>query len=96
MIYMVSAILIFKQVLAESGAVTDVSQEMLQWHIPLVPIAMLLPFLVGAVAGITIAFVGTTFPILISLIQAFGQTHLMLPYLMLALASGFAGVLLSP
>jgi uncharacterized protein len=96
MIYMVSAILIFKQVLAESGAVADVSQEMLQWHIPLVPIAMLLPFLVGGVAGITIAFVGTTFPILISLIQAFGQTHLMLPYLMLALASGFAGVLLSP
>lgn len=96
MIYMVSAILIFKGILEESGAVTRISTEMLQWHIPLVPITILLPFLVGAVAGITIAFVGTTFPILISLIHSFDQAQLLLPYLMLALGSGFAGVLLSP
>ena len=96
MIYMVAAILIFKQILEDSGAVAEVSREMLRHHIPLVPIAMLLPFLVGGVAGITIAFVGTTFPILISLIASSGQTHLMLPYMMLALASGFVGVLLSP
>jgi integral membrane protein (TIGR00529 family) len=96
MIYMVTAILIFKGVLEDSGAVKLVSQEMLRWHIPLMPIAMLLPFLVGLVAGITIAFVGTTFPILISLIHSLGQSHLLLPFLMLALASGFVGVLLSP
>jgi len=51
---------------------------------------------VGLVAGITIAFVGATFPILISLVHALGQTHLLLPYMMLALASGFVGVLVSP
>jgi hypothetical protein len=48
------------------------------------------------VGGITIAFVGATFPILISLIRALDQGQLMLPYMMLALASGFVGVLLSP
>lgn len=96
MIYMVSAILIFKGILEVSGAVNQISTEMLQWHIPLAPITILLPFLVGAVAGITIAFVGTTFPILISLIHSLDQTQLLLPYLMLALGSGFAGVLLSP
>ena len=96
MIYMVAGILVFKGILESSGAVERVSGEMLDWGIPLMPIAMLLPFLVGAVAGITIAFVGTTFPILISLIHALGQTQLMLPYLMLALTSGFAGVLVSP
>lgn len=96
MIYMVSAILIFKQLLEDSGAVLAVSREMLHWRIPLLPIAMALPFLVGIVAGITIAFVGTTFPILISLIDSTGQGHLMLPYMMLALASGFVGVLISP
>jgi uncharacterized protein len=96
MVYMVATILIFKGMLEDSRAVDQVSQEMLRWRIPLMPIAMILPFLVGGVAGITIAFVGTTFPILISLIHALGQTGLMLPYLMLALASGFAGVLLSP
>ncbi|MCF8094372.1 MAG: DUF401 family protein [Desulfobacteraceae bacterium] len=96
MIYMVAAILIFKGILEDSQAVARVSREMLQWDIPLLPIAMLLPFLVGGVAGITIAFVGTTFPILISLINTVGNNDLLLPYLMLALASGFAGVLLSP
>jgi uncharacterized protein len=96
MLYMVSAILIFKGMLEDSGAVNQISQEMLQRHIPLMPISMILPFIVGGVGGITIAFVGATFPILITLIQALGQNHLMLPYMMLALASGFCGVLLSP
>lgn len=96
MVYMVAAILIFKGILEDSGAVVMVSREMLGWNIPLLPIIMLLPFLVGAVAGITIAFVGTTFPILISLIDTLGNPALLLPYLMLALASGFAGVLVSP
>ena len=96
MVYMVATILIFEGILAKSGAVNQVSTEMLRWRIPLMPIAMLLPFLVGGVVGITIAFVGTTFPILISLIQALGQEALMLPYLMLALTCGFVGVLVSP
>lgn len=96
MVAMIAAILVFKGILEDSRAVDLVSQEMLRWHIPLMPIAMLLPFLVGSVVGITIAFVGTTFPILISLIQAFQQQALMLPYLMLALTSGFLGVLVSP
>lgn len=96
MVYMVIAILMFKDILKDSHAVDLVSQEMLRWHIPLTPIAIILPFLVGGVAGITIAFVGTTFPILIPLIQAFGQDGLMVPYLMLALSAGFVGVLVSP
>jgi hypothetical protein len=96
MVYMVAAILIFKGILEDSQAVTQVSREMLRWHMPLLPIVMLLPFLVGAVAGITIAFVGTTFPILISLIDTVGNNALLLPYLMLALATGFVGVLVSP
>ena len=96
MFYMVTSILIFKGILEDSRAIEAVSRELIRWHVPLVPITMLLPFLVGGVAGITIAFVGTTFPILISLIQTMGHGHLLLPYMMLALVSGFVGVLLSP
>jgi uncharacterized protein len=96
MLYMVTSILLFKGILEDSGAVGQISQEMLRRHIALMPISMILPFIVGVVSGITIAFVGATFPILISLIKAMGQGHLMLPYMMLALASGFMGVLLSP
>jgi len=96
MIYMVTAILIFKGILEDSGAVGQVSQEIMQWQIPLMAVAVILPFIVGVVGGITIAFVGTTFPILITLIHTLGQSQLMLPYLALALVSGFTGVLLSP
>jgi integral membrane protein (TIGR00529 family) len=96
MLYMVTSILVFKGILEDSGAVGQISQDMLNRHIALMPISMILPFVVGVVSGITIAFVGATFPILISLIQGMGQSHLMLPYMMLALASGFMGVLLSP
>jgi integral membrane protein (TIGR00529 family) len=94
--YMVAGILVFKGVLEASGAVAALSGELVAWRIPLVPVTVLLPFLVGGVAGITIAFVGTTFPILISLILAAGEGSLMPIYLLLGLVSGFTGVLLSP
>ena len=96
MIYMVTAILVFKGILEDSGAVAALSRDILHWQVPLVAVTVILPFIVGVVGGITIAFVGTTFPILISLIHTLGQSHLILPYLTLALVSGFTGVLLSP
>jgi len=73
-----------------------VSAELLRWRIPLLAITMVLPFIVGFVVGLTIAFVGATFPILISLIGAYGVGDQTLAYLMLAMAGGFVGVLLSP
>jgi len=96
MFIMVASILIFKGVLEESHAVEALSRELVQWQIPLVPVTLVLPFLVGVVSGITIAFVGTTFPVLISLLQTLQSDPLMVPYLMLALVGGFIGVLLSP
>lgn len=96
MFAMVAAILMFKGMIEESGAVTLVSDELLRWRVPLVSITMILPFLIGAIVGLTVGFVGTTFPILISLVHSFGQGQFMLPYLMLGLVCGFLGVLLSP
>jgi uncharacterized protein len=96
MFYMVAGILIFQGILNQSGAVEAISRELIAWQVPLAPITVLLPFIVGGVAGITIAFVGATFPILISLVETYGQGELILSYMMLALVGGFAGVLLSP
>ncbi|MEJ5348578.1 MAG: DUF401 family protein [Desulfosoma sp.] len=96
MFYMVGAILVFKGILDDAQAVQAISSELLAMKIPLMPITMILPFLVGMVVGITIAFVGTTFPILISLVHSFGEGHAILGYMMLGLVSGFVGVLLSP
>ncbi len=96
MIYMVAAILVFKGILEASSAVKLISDELLHWGIPLVSIIIVLPLLVGSVVGITIAYVGATFPILISLIGASNQDAHLIAYLMLAMTSGFVGVLLSP
>lgn len=96
MVYMVAAILVFQGILESSGAVAGISRELLEMDTSLAAVTMILPFLVGGVAGITIAFVGTTFPILISLVEAFGQGAWMPAYMMLATVSGFTGVLLSP
>jgi uncharacterized protein len=96
MIYMVCSILIFKGILEDSRAVVDISNELLKWGIPLLIVVVILPMAVGLVSGITIAFVGTTFPILISLVHASPGGPALLPYLVLGLVSGFVGVLFSP
>ncbi|MFO7964937.1 MAG: DUF401 family protein [Desulfobacterales bacterium] len=94
--YMVIAILVFKGILGDSGAVLGISDELMKIHIPLVLIAAALPFIVGVFTGITIAFVGSTFPILISLVNTQGEAAFMPAYIMVGLVCGFAGVLLSP
>jgi uncharacterized protein len=96
MFYMVAAILIFEGILSDSRAVQTVSDALIALKIPLLLMTALLPFMVGMIGGIAIAFVGTTFPILIPMIHALGATQFLLPYLMLAMVCGFVGVLLSP
>jgi integral membrane protein (TIGR00529 family) len=96
MMYVVASILIFKGILEDSRAIEGISNELLALKVPLLLIAAILPFLVGLITGITIAFVGVTFPILIPLIGSLGETGFMLPYVMLAMVCGFSGVLLSP
>ena len=96
MLFMVAGIFVFKGILQDSGAVNQIGREFIQWHIPLISIAILMPFIVGVSSGITIAFVGATFPILISLVQTMDQGPLIIPYLILATVSGYTGVLVSP
>lgn len=58
--------------------------------------SVFLPFLVGMVAGINVAFVGATFPLLIGLLQTLGMEDELIRYLVLASFAGFAGVMISP
>jgi integral membrane protein (TIGR00529 family) len=96
MMYMIAAILIFKGILANSNAADAVGQELVQMRAPLVLIAVILPFLVGMAGGITIAFVGSALPILIPLINSFGEAQFLPAYVMLILSCGFTGVMISP
>jgi len=96
MMYIVASILIFKGILEDSHAVEAISSELIMLKVPLMLVAVILPFLVGLITGITIAFVGVTLPILIPLIHSLGETVFIMPYVMLTMVCGFSGVLLSP
>jgi len=96
MSYLIGAILIFKGVLQDSGAVNSVSNELISANVPLVLIAVLLPLIVGLITGIAVAFAGIAIPILIPLIETSPEAGATLPYVTVILISGMVGVLLSP
>lgn len=96
MIFMIAGIMIFQGVLEDSRAVTDISQSLTAARVPVVLVIVILPFLVGTITGITVAFVGATFPIVLSLIANSPMADALLAYTVLAFCSGYLGVLLSP
>ncbi|CCH48206.1 DUF401 family protein [Pseudodesulfovibrio piezophilus] len=95
MIFVIVAIFIFKDVMQASGVV-DRMAEAAGGGAALFAAAVFLPFLVGMVAGINVAFVGATFPLLLGLLHNLGMQDQMIPYLVLATFAGFTGVMISP
>jgi hypothetical protein len=81
----------FKEAMENSGAVKNLSQFFIREGIPVSPILFLLPFITGMLTGLTVGFVGSTFPLIISI-----TSHASLGAISFAFASGFLGVLLSP
>lgn len=90
-IILIIGVMFFKQAMDNSGAVKNLSQFFLQEGIPISPILFLLPFVTGLLTGLTLGFVGSTFPLIISI---GGNTSI--GAISFAFASGFIGVLLSP
>ncbi|HMK43229.1 MAG TPA: DUF401 family protein [Dissulfurispiraceae bacterium] len=90
-IVLIVGVMVFKFALENSGAVQHISRYFAEQHIPLLPLLFILPFITGLLTGITMAPVGSTFPLLISIA---GGVHL--SDITFAFASGYAGVLLSP
>ena len=91
----IGAIFVFKEILYQ-GHVIDALAGSLGGANAVFVLATTLPFLVGFVSGITIAFVGSTFPLLFGLAQSTGQAHLIPAILSLGFYSGFAGIMASP
>lgn len=85
-------VMFFKETLRATGAVDGMSLFLTQTGFPLMILFFILPFLVGLLTGLTIAFVGTTFPLLITLSGGAPETGKMA----FAFASGFTGVMFSP
>ena len=90
-IVMIFGIMLFKETMEMSGAVRNLSIFLIEQKIPLLPIICILPFMSGMLTGITVGFVGSTFPLLISISGGASLAHISL-----AFAAGFIGVLLSP
>ena len=76
--------------------ISHLQSELFSLGIPVLLIIMLLPFIVGVTTGITICFVGASFPIVVSLIGKDSGIGVILSTAFIAYASGFMGVLLSP
>ncbi len=92
-LFLVLGIMVFKEILEVSLALNGLSTFFAKSGFPLLLVLTLLPFLAGLMTGLTIAFVGITFPILLPLM---GDGSPSLGMLALAFGSGFAGVMLSP
>lgn len=90
-IVLIFGIMLFKEVMEASGAVGNLSRFFLEQGVPFLPIICFLPFLTGLLTGITVAFVGTTFPLVMSITGGASLANISL-----AFAAGFLGVLLSP
>lgn len=90
-IILILGVMLFKEAMESSGAVNNLSHFFVQKGIPVLPILFLLPFITGMLTGLTVGFVGSTFPLIISIA---GSTNIIA--ISFAFASGFLGVLLSP
>ncbi len=95
MLFVIAAIFVFKEVLTGAGVVEDLA-NMAGGNLALVASAVLLPFLVGWVSGITIAYVGSALPLMLALLGPMGLEHQLMAWLVLFMFSGFTGVMSSP
>ncbi|MEK7713717.1 MAG: DUF401 family protein [Deltaproteobacteria bacterium] len=90
-VLLILGVMLFKELMEMTGAVNNIGELLLSWGIPLMPLLVILPFISGLLTGVTVGFVGSTFPLLMHLMPGFP-----IGAVSLAFASGFIGVLLSP
>lgn len=91
-ILLVLGVMVFKALLKETGAVATLPDLFGRHGIPIILIISFLPFLVGLLTGLTVGFVGITFPMIIHLFGGSPSLQLMV----FAFGCGYVGVLLSP
>jgi hypothetical protein len=89
----VVGILAFKGVLEATGAAAEIAANLSSLGIPAFFVLIILPFVIAMSTGMTMAFVGITFPILLTY---FTTGDFPLIAFMLAYAGGYAGIMLSP
>jgi integral membrane protein (TIGR00529 family) len=89
---MVIGVMVFKGMLETTGAIEALPAFFQRSGLPTGVVLFALPFIVGLLTGLTVGFVGATFPIITAMLG--GNPDL--GSITFAFASGFAGVMLSP
>ncbi len=92
-LFLVIGIMIFQEVLRTTGALGGISSFFAASRMPVYLLLFLIPFIAGVMTGLTVGFIGITFPLLLPLMGAPAPSPALVA---LAFGSGFAGVMLSP
>lgn len=70
--------------------------DLARWHIPLIAVMMLIPFISGLTFGVAFGFVGASLPIVVSLLGPHPTVVQMLSTTVLAYGCGYLGMMISP
>ena len=95
MLLLILMVMVFKGCMVESQAVYQIRQEMVAYKIPISLGIVMIPFISGLVTGLAIGFVGTSFPLIVPLIQSNNLINF-LSFAGLAYTFGYMGMILSP
>jgi len=95
MVFLILAVMLFKGIMEDSQAVIQIRNELMTYHIPVMLIILIMPFLSGLITGIAIGFVGAAFPIIIPMFHSPDLIGF-LSTAGLAYVFGYMGMILSP
>jgi hypothetical protein len=95
MVFLIIAVMIFKGMMEDSKAVIQIRNELMAYHIPVMLIILIMPFLSGLITGIAVGFVGASFPLIIPMFHSPDLIDF-LSTAGLAYVFGYIGMILSP
>jgi hypothetical protein len=95
MLFLVASIMIFKGIMVDSQAVSQIRNELMAYGIPIALIVAVIPFISGFINGLAVGFVGISFPLIIPLFQTANPFEY-LSLAALAYTFGYMGQILSP
>ncbi len=84
---------IFGDLMMRAGAIDGISALLQSMNLPVILLAIALPYAVGFFAGMTIVYVMTALPVLLTFPEVSANP---LPFFVLAFAAGYCGTLMSP
>jgi hypothetical protein len=92
----VISVMVFWYAVKQAGAARRIAAELNALRVPPEIVVALLPLIAGLVTGLAVAFVGTSFPIVLAIAAEIPDQPSLRPYIVLAYAFGHMGQMLSP